>query len=200
MSKHIISRFINTISKKDDKEYLFAILLYFIAPTIHGVKPSTIVTLKHQGRNLNSLWNKHKEEFKNSYNVEFYEIKSDNESTTILFYHLEELTNTLKCNENLVFLNKFGYTEDMTVEECIEYLKSRFDFNGCPHEMGIFLGIPIEDVITFMENPDKKCVMCGYWKVFNNVEKARKKFYDYDKSKIKIIRNILSSDIETYSV
>ena len=50
-----------------------------------------------------------------------------------------------------------------------------------PHEIGLFLGIPPEDVRGFIENRAEgyKCV--GEWKVYGDVEQARKIFAKYRK-------------------
>ena len=38
-----------------------------------------------------------------------------------------------------------------------------------PHEMGVFLGYPIEDVKGFIENEGRDSLYTGYWKVYKNV-------------------------------
>lgn len=38
-----------------------------------------------------------------------------------------------------------------------------------PHEMGLLLGYPIEDVVGFMEHSGKEYLYSGYWKVYENV-------------------------------
>ena len=38
-----------------------------------------------------------------------------------------------------------------------------------PHEMGLLLGYPIEDVRGFIEHNGCGCLYSGYWKVYRNV-------------------------------
>lgn len=38
-----------------------------------------------------------------------------------------------------------------------------------PHEMGIFLGYPVEDVEGFIQNNGRNSLYTGYWKVYKNV-------------------------------
>lgn len=45
-----------------------------------------------------------------------------------------------------------------------------------PHEVGIFLGYPIRDVEEYIKNKGEHYVICGYWKVYHNVEEAYKIF------------------------
>ncbi len=50
-----------------------------------------------------------------------------------------------------------------------------------PHEIGLFLGYPPEDVHGFIENKADGCKMAGCWKVYGDENKARKMFEKYDK-------------------
>ena len=50
-----------------------------------------------------------------------------------------------------------------------------------PHEIGIFLGYPAEDVRGFVENGGCNYKLCGCWKVYGSVESARRKFAAYDR-------------------
>ena len=47
-----------------------------------------------------------------------------------------------------------------------------------PHEIGCFLGYPIEDVRGFMNQ--KPCIFHGVWKVYGNVDRAKELFDLYD--------------------
>lgn len=48
-----------------------------------------------------------------------------------------------------------------------------------PHEIGLFLGYPPEDVEGFLENRPCKCV--GYWKVYDNEQASQKRFRQFRK-------------------
>ena len=50
-----------------------------------------------------------------------------------------------------------------------------------PHEIGLFLGYPPEDVRGFIENGAENCKCVGCWKVYGNVEAAKKTFAKYKK-------------------
>ena len=72
-----------------------------------------------------------------------------------------------------------------------------------PHEVGLFLGYPPEDVKCFMEDPRKgvKCVGC--WKAYGNEEEARKTFSKYNKCtniyrrKLSMGRSLLQLTVRT---
>lgn len=83
--------------------------------------------------------------------------------------HLQRELSDLKAKELLI---TYGY-DQFDVESCISHLRDRLkDFDCFPHEIGIFLGYPLEDVKGFIENGGKNCKCCGMWKVYCD-EKAK---------------------------
>ncbi len=50
-----------------------------------------------------------------------------------------------------------------------------------PHEIGIFLGYPLEDVVGFIENRGKNFTCCGCWKAYGDPEAARRVFARFQK-------------------
>ena len=61
---------------------------------------------------------------------------------------------------------------NLCLAQLIERLRASSDF---PHEIGLFLGYPPEDVEGFMHNR-KACKLCGIWKVYSNVDAAKRQF------------------------
>lgn len=78
-------------------------------------------------------------------------------------------------------LCKCGYGAD-NPERCIVQLVKRMkDYDEFPHEVGLFLGYPPEDVYGFIENKAQDCKCVGCWKVYGDVAKAQKTFAKYKK-------------------
>ena len=50
-----------------------------------------------------------------------------------------------------------------------------------PHEVGLFLGYPLEDVIGFISNKGENYYQVGPWKVYSDQETAVKKFEKFKK-------------------
>lgn len=100
----------------------------------------------------------------------------------ILVYSREQLAKRLSDSAVRAILERYGYTSDMTVGECLDRLSERIgDSSSFPHEIGIFLGYPVEDVVGFIENKGENFKFCGAWKVYGSVENARRTFADYDR-------------------
>ncbi len=88
-----------------------------------------------------------------------------------------------------------GYTLDQYVDELIERLAFYHADRGAksvpvcmanrsnapelapfPHEIGLFLGYPVEDVVSFIASAGAQSVSVGQWKVYHNNDRAQKQF------------------------
>ena len=98
----------------------------------------------------------------------------------IYVYRPSGLQNDWGDSQARQLLEQHGYSPDRA-DQCIlrliARLRSQEEF---PHEIGLFLSYPPEDVHGFMKNCARghKCV--GYWKVYGDEDKARKTFECYE--------------------
>ena len=68
-----------------------------------------------------------------------------------------------------------------SVTDYLRHLSLRFlTGEEFPHEVGFFLGYPPADVLGFIRHKGACCKLCGLWKVYSDVEKARALFREYD--------------------
>ncbi len=99
----------------------------------------------------------------------------------IYVYRPARLRADLARAEAMALLRAHGYSEDIP-ELCISRLMSRLGEHGeFPHEIGLFLGYPPEDVRGFIENGAREEKHTGYWKVYGDEEKAKATFDRYSK-------------------
>ena len=99
----------------------------------------------------------------------------------IYVYRPLQLKKTLKGKVAEKLLKELGYKSDnadLCVVQLINRVRSSAEF---PHEIGIFLGYPPEDVRCFVENGAKKCKCNGCWKVYGNEKAAKLTFKRYKK-------------------
>lgn len=98
----------------------------------------------------------------------------------IYVYRPTHLARDLSCLEAQRILRPRGYSCERA-NACIAKLIDRIkENNGFPHEIGLFLGYPPEDVLGFMENrTGSKCVGC--WRVYGDEAGAKKLFAKYKK-------------------
>ena len=99
----------------------------------------------------------------------------------IYVYRPNRLKNDLRSTEVASILEEHGYSCDGP-EKCIADLVRRVRNNEeFPHEIGLFLGYPPEDVRGFIEN-NAKCSKCvGKWKVYGDEKKAKELFERYNR-------------------
>ena len=79
------------------------------------------------------------------------------------------------------FLSDFGY-KNTDLRYAVNRLAQRLEEAMCfPHEIGIFLGYPLGDVIGFIRNEGRNCKCSGPWKVYGDEYEALKTFARFKK-------------------
>ncbi len=67
-------------------------------------------------------------------------------------------------------------------EQCLaELIRRLHQEERFPHEIGLFLGYPPQDVQGFMEQGARKAKYAGHWKVYGDEAAAKRKFAQYDR-------------------
>ena len=99
----------------------------------------------------------------------------------LYLYRPKHLKRDLTDEKAGCLLKQCGYCTESECG-CVAHLRKRLkESEDFPHEIGLFLGYPPEDVCGFIENK-AACAQCvGCWKVYGDVESAKKKFAKYEK-------------------
>ena len=86
------------------------------------------------------------------------------------------LSRDLAQEEVRRLLRQAGY-RDLGQGACLAELRRRLGAGGdFPHEIGLFLGYPPEDVAGFVRHRGKGCKCVGCWKVYGDEAAARRQF------------------------
>lgn len=93
-------------------------------------------------------------------------------------FHRDRLEKLLADLENYELLASLGYC-DLSLRGALLKLKTRIaSGKKFPHEVGVFLGYPSEDVRGFIKDVrGGRCLDCGYWKVYG-CEKSRARLFE----------------------
>lgn len=186
--------FYKNLNSMNSKDCIENFLLYNSSLVLAGVKPSVTVTIKKTAEKLYDKWIEYGIDFLKRIKIEFVTLRETENALILLIYNKNQLRNYILKKEHKEFLVKLGYLDNEDLDEYITILVDRYNKYNCPHEIGLFLGIPLDDVKDFMECADKKCLGCGYWKVYNDYNKAKEIFKQYDLVKEHTIHHILNGD------
>lgn len=194
MDRALLQAFIIQSEKLEGKEYLLSKIAYGTAPTIKEIKASSLLSFTTKGRNLYQLWEKLKFEVCRELDLNFFELKHSHEKSVILFYKAHMLNHLLDNEKIRLFLKEAGYDEGLTLVQKLELLKVHYS-HGCPHEIGVFLGIPVEDVQGFIRHKGDKSLFCSYWKVYHDPQRAKSLFQGFDNAKMSVINSMIDFDV-----
>lgn len=97
----------------------------------------------------------------------------------VYVYRPQRLAHDLKDESARSILSDMDYPGE-SLSGCLRRLCERVKTSKeFPHEIGLFLGYPPEDVAGFIgKREEAKCVGC--WKVYSDVERARRLFTQYE--------------------
>ncbi len=153
------------------------------APTLASIKPANLFSFRYtcekSVREQMAVLNRRFA--KKGITLKF--LKKNKNTVLVYVYRKDLITKDLNNALSKKILQKYGY-DDLNVEQSLGRLVKRINSTEeFPHEIGLFLGYPPKDVEGFICNGGKNCNLCGYWKVYGNVDEALTKFAQYDKCK-----------------
>lgn len=108
-------------------------------------------------------------------------LRYENGRALIYIYRPAKLSCDLENSTASRLLRERGYCMK-SAASCVAELRKRLsECEEFPHEIGLFLGYPPEDVCGFIENREKDCKLVGAWKVYGDSSEAEKLFAKYKK-------------------
>ena len=150
------------------------------APALCGLKPANLFSLK--GQNIISSaekifeWNSQLSKEKKV----FVPVKTCDGRYLLFLYNRILLEKVISSPESIRYLRSKNYPVDKGFDCILAQMLHRLAVNtSFPHEVGLFLGYPHEDVIGFEVNMAEGFKYSGIWKVYGNKEKAVKRMKSY---------------------
>jgi len=156
-------------------------LVRYCAPTLAGIKTGSIFSCSYESKDtlLGAVRKLNERLAKRGLCV--LPLHLSERRAMIYLFRPECLSRDLSDATAKETLVRCGYDVD-SGEKCIAQLVKRLRFQKeFPHEIGLFLGYPPEDVKGFIENKACNCKFAGCWKVYGDEETAKKKFAQYRK-------------------
>lgn len=155
-------------------------LIKHCSPTLASIKPASLFNIKEKDGGLSSeleKWNN----ILLTKGLSVCVLRRRENSVLVYVYRRSQLAKILDSPDVKAFLWEYGYKYS-DIPTVLAHLRKRLGSCPCfPHEIGVFLGYPLEDVIGFIENEGKNSKCTGCWKVYSDAVTAEKKFAQYKK-------------------
>ena len=167
------------------------LIAYHGGPALAGIKPANIVSvsaekypaLESDVKRLNSELNPS--------GIYFEILCRCRRNFLLMVYRKSKLEKYLSLPEIEGFLADSGYPSGTTLNGYMDILKNRIkDNTEFPHEIGAFLGYPIEDIEGFIYHKNEGCIYTGYWRVYENAEPKIRLFERYDICRKNILQRV----------
>ena len=165
----------------NEKRELDKKLAFNSAPALLGIKCASLLSLGAQWFEVSEYARQFNERVK-SRGLKL-RLLCECRNRVLLFVYNERLLRARLSDERARgLLSECGYDVTLTLEEHLDRLSERISCGGdFPHEIGIFLGYPVDDVLGFIENGGENFKLCGCWKVYSDTEGAVRAFKSYDR-------------------
>lgn len=155
------------------------------APLISGLKVSNLLIISAEDEALVRVILRRS-------GISFFRLLRTGEKVTFLLFRKNPLEAYLKQREVETMLAEAGYAE-LSLGNILSTFQKRYAHymsagGRFPHEMGLLLGYPAEDVKGFVENEGKNFLYSGYWKVYADVEEKRRLFQKFENAKETVIQ------------
>ncbi|MBR7019572.1 MAG: DUF3793 family protein [Lachnospiraceae bacterium] len=151
------------------------------APTLAGMKTGSLYNYRYEDRGemMKAIrgWNRRLR----ARGVCLIPLRYADHKALIYLFRPEQLRCDLCRTSVSELLRTRGY-KSLQCGQCLARLIERLrEENDFPHEIGLFLGYPPEDVKGFIQNRAEGFKTVGYWKVYGDAEAAGRTFCKYRK-------------------
>jgi len=151
------------------------------APTLAGLKTGSMFTCPcaSRGKMIDSIRKLNKR--LNPKGLRILPLRFSDRNALIYLYRPAQLKSDLSNSTASLLLLQRGYDPENCGKCLVHLVKKLRTQQVFPHEIGLFLGYPPEDVSGFIENQACGCKCIGCWKVYGDEAAARKRFAQYKK-------------------
>ena len=152
-------------------------LATYCSPTLAGIKPASLVSFDRSAYpDLPQQLTVYRKAFAPR-GICFEIVCACRGRYLLMVYHKQALEEHLADRRVRYLLDRFGYPAGQPLKALLLELKRRIALSdGFPHEIGLFLGYPVEDVVGFIRHAGRDCKLSGYWKVYGDAEAASRLF------------------------
>lgn len=154
------------------------------APLITGIKISNLFIISaSEAENIYYILRKT--------GITFFRLAKMEDKVTFLLFRRNQLAAYLQDSDVQSILLENGY-KDLSLHGILHTFAKRYRTYiskgaGFPHEMGLLLGYPVEDVAGFITHKGQNFLYSGYWKVYANVPEKKQLFREYEDAQKNVV-------------
>ena len=142
------------------------------AEVVEGAKPGNLVNLVNRqrpcGLNPYQLWKQFGPDLLADTGLRAFELADRNDSLLLYLYRPDLLESLLKRRGVAIILQRQGYLNQEDLAAILGQLQLHIASGPFPHEIGIFLGYPLKDVLAFMGTIQLPFACQGPWKIYGD--------------------------------
>ena len=158
----------------------YHIIIEHLGPTILGIKPAELLNVSLYDQ---MIWEEFKTLFFQLEHLGLREIRQLNGRQQVIFYHRVTLDTVLREKHNQEFLKAFDYPETYSLDSYLYHVLRKIRSKTFPHEIGIFLGYPLKDVLGFMKQIPLTYVKTHGWRIYGDEQTSDKIYEKYQQAR-----------------
>ena len=170
-------------------------ILEMLGAVILGSKPAEIINVPGSKEDKKIKLSKIEAFFSNCSRITYRIITTHDGGKRVLFINEKSMEKVLVNKRCINFLKFVGYPADYQLNDYMDELVFRLQSEEFPHEIGVFLGYPLKDVLGFMGYGKNELVEVKNWRIYGDKEISYEVYNNFMRDKA-----IMKEMIETMNI
>lgn len=172
----------NCCENKSNSIYIKRIL-EMIGAVILGSKPSEIINVPGSNEEKKVKLVQIESFFSHCSRVTYRIITTPDGGKRVLFINEKSMDKVLSNKRCINFLKFVGYSSKYRLNDYMDELVYRLQSEEFPHEIGVFLGYPLKDVLGFMGYGKNELVEIRNWRIYGDQKTSYEVYNNFMRDK-----------------
>ena len=167
-------------------------ILEMLGAVILGSKPAEIINVPGSKEDKKIKLSQIEAFFSNCSRITYRIITTHDGGKRVLFINEKSMEKVLVNKRCINFLKIVGYQADYELNDYMDELVFRLQSEEFPHEIGVFLGYPLKDVLGFMGYGKNELVEVKNWRIYGDKEISYEVYNNFMRDKA-IMKEMIES-------
>ena len=167
-------------------------ILEMLGAVILGSKPAEIINVPGSKEDKKIKLSQIEAFFSNCSRITYRIITTHDGGKRVLFINEKSMEKVLVNKRCINFLKFVGYPADYELNDYMDELVFRLQSEEFPHEIGVFLGYPLKDVLGFMGYGKNELVEVRNWRIYGDKEISYEVYNNFMRDKA-IMKEMIES-------